>query len=78
MDREIKFRGKRLDNGEWLEGGIYQIDARIFIIEDPWVEDDECVFDWLEVDPATVVIIIVKPCDACADNNYEKGKNNNT
>lgn len=30
--REILFRGKRLDNGEWVEGGIYLECEKCFII----------------------------------------------
>lgn len=32
--REILFRGKRLDNGEWIEGFVYQIsdDTAMFIM----------------------------------------------
>lgn len=44
--REIKFRGKRLDNGEWVYGGIIFIDGgkpHIF-----------CNYEGVEVDPATV------------------------
>ena len=44
--REIKFRGKRLDNGEWVYGGIIFIDGgkpHIF-----------CNYGGVEVDPATV------------------------
>jgi len=31
MDREIKFRGKRIDNGEWVYGGLVIISKRAFI-----------------------------------------------
>ena len=44
--REIKFRGKRLDNGVWVYGGIIFIDGgkpHIF-----------CNYGGVEVDPATV------------------------
>lgn len=44
--REIKFRGKRYDNGEWVYGGIIFIDGgkpHIF-----------CNYGGVEVDPATV------------------------
>jgi len=29
--REIKFRGKRVDNGEWVFGGIVKIECAVFI-----------------------------------------------
>ena len=62
MDREIKFQGNRLDDGQRVEGGIYQTkDGRVFIIEDTWTEGDPIhpgeiirMFDGHEVDPATV------------------------
>lgn len=32
--REIKFRGKRLDNGEWVFGDIWQHNGRVDIVND--------------------------------------------
>ena len=62
MDREIKFQGNRLDDGQRVEGGIYQTkDGRVFIIEDTWTEGDPIhpgeiirMFDGHEVDLKTV------------------------
>jgi uncharacterized phage protein (TIGR01671 family) len=57
--REILFRGKRLDNGEWLEGAFCPKDS-----DDPFGPvvdrpsiiklDPPCAGFWFEVDPATV------------------------
>ena len=33
--REIKFRGKRLDNGEWIEGDLLRMLDHWFIFPDP-------------------------------------------
>lgn len=34
MNREIKFKAKRLDNGEWVYGFFYQENDNTYIIED--------------------------------------------
>lgn len=49
--REIKFRGKRVDNGEWVYG-YYLKSASTFIAVDDGLVDGH--FDLYEVDPATV------------------------
>ncbi|WP_302942837.1 YopX family protein [Alistipes putredinis] len=48
--REIKFRGKRLDNGEWIEGDLLRMNGHWFIFLDPAPEG----IDKYAVDPATV------------------------
>lgn len=48
--REIKFRGKRLDNGEWIEGDLLRMNDHWFIFPDPAPEG----IDKYKVDPATV------------------------
>ena len=49
MTREIKFRGKRLDNGDWVYGDLLQFDGRPDKAIWPIDEDD-----WIESDPTTV------------------------
>lgn len=48
--REIKFRGRRLDNGEWVYGFVFMQDGKAYIITDL----TPCGFIKHEVDPATV------------------------
>ena len=55
--RGIKFRGKRLDNDEWVDGGLYQTETQAFIITDTWTEGFSKIdrfFVDAEVDPETV------------------------
>lgn len=59
MNREVLFRGKRVDNGEWVYGGIcdYGGGVSIFVVnhyegslyEPPYTDLDE-----VDVDPSTV------------------------
>ena len=48
--REILFRGKRLDNGEWVEGYLFIIWARHFIL---WGTTND-VPNMIEINPSTL------------------------
>ena len=51
--REYKFRGRRIDNGEWVHG--YLIEDRYIVgpvVE--WTEDYFSTEFWFKVDPETV------------------------
>jgi uncharacterized phage protein (TIGR01671 family) len=48
--REILFRGKRIDNGEWIEGFFFQIWERTYIL---WGTTNGAP-NMIEVDPLTV------------------------
>lgn len=50
MNIEIKFRGKRESNGEWVYGGFVQFNKYSFIFPDPSIE----YWDRYVVDPNTV------------------------
>lgn len=41
MDREILFRGKREDNGEWVDGYYFEREERSFIMTDTYPIDEE-------------------------------------
>lgn len=52
MTREIMFRGRRIDNGEWVFGSLIQSDIRCYIVEE-WNEaTDESTSHCVE--PTTV------------------------
>lgn len=50
MKRQIKFRGKRLDNGEWCEGYYTHVNDTHTI---HWENDDGAPW-WADVDPKTI------------------------
>lgn len=58
MKREIIFRGKRLDNGEWVEGTpVWSVNDRCYMIIG--AEESEqlnflCQIEYVEVEPETV------------------------
>ena len=57
--REILFRGKQLDNGEWVEGAFCPKDCDMPfgpMVDKPSIIklDDPCSGFWFEVDPDTV------------------------
>lgn len=60
MNREIKFRGERLDNGEWIFGDLIENQGRFFIYHatsETTIEDDDdgrISIVAVEVDPSTV------------------------
>lgn len=49
MEREIKFRGKRADNGEWVQG--YFVEDGIYFI---WSHDEDDFITRHSVDPDTL------------------------
>ena len=52
--REIKFKAKRLDNGEWCEGYFYEENANTYIIENRQKESMLNRNVTHQVDPETV------------------------
>lgn len=54
MKREIKFKAKRLDNGEWVCGYFYEENGNTYIIENRQKESMLNRNVTYEVDPSTV------------------------
>lgn len=58
MNREIKFRGKRIDNGEWVEGWYYPRSSFLIPNQEPEVYEVIQVSadqqSWFKVDPSTI------------------------
>ena len=52
--REILFRGKRLDNGEWVEGSGFLCEGNICWIYGKLKREGDWFKDWVKVDPNTV------------------------
>ncbi len=65
MEREILFRGKRVDNGEWVEGSLIGNDVIVGKIVE-FEEDYFCTEFWYKVDPETVGQFTMR---------YDKNKN---
>jgi uncharacterized phage protein (TIGR01671 family) len=53
MNERFLFRGKRIDTGEWVYGGYYGDEKRVWIMEVKPTEYGRSVIKW-EVDPATI------------------------
>jgi len=51
--REIKYRGKRIDTGEWIYGNLIGSDVIVGDIVD-WDDEYFCTEFWYKVDPETV------------------------
>lgn len=54
MKREIKFKAKRRDNGEWCEGYFYEENGNTYIIENRQKESMLNRNVTYEVDPSTI------------------------
>ena len=54
MNRTIKFRGKRLDNGEWVYGSLAETHGKLFIGISTDPDNPVFMMDWHEVDSNTV------------------------
>ena len=56
MNKQRPYRGKRVDNGEWVKGWLFKADDGRAAIITAVISDEENVrpFDFVEVDPATV------------------------
>ena len=54
MERQIRFKAKRIDNGEWVEGNLTYFKGMAYIHKEESDEDDRCYLTPYKVDPTTV------------------------
>lgn len=56
MNREILFKAKRKDNGEWVEGYYVYCRKRRYILQilNKEIGFDERENEWIEIDPGTI------------------------
>ncbi len=54
MNRTIKFRGKRLDNGEWVYGSLAETHGKLFIGIPTDLDNPVYTMNWHGVAPASV------------------------
>lgn len=55
MNREIKFRGKRIDNGEWISGHLYRSELKAWITDSRNINlETHKNIAWFQVIPETV------------------------
>lgn len=52
--RKYKFRGKRLDNGEWVYGSLAETHGKLFIGIPTAPDNPVYMMDWHIVDPDTI------------------------
>lgn len=54
MTDRYLYRGKRIDNGEWIEGVCVKLNNRAYIAKIKKIQNDEEVLIYIEVIPETV------------------------
>lgn len=75
MNREVLFRGKRIDNGEWVEGYFLETENpvyRAFIISSIDIDVHSCGMDILDSKIFEVIPETVGEFTGCTDKNGKK------
>lgn len=67
MDREILFRGKRIDNGEWLEGFYYSMAETTYVFEEDYKKFPVPIHHYIMVERMTDWGLPNRMCQAEVD-----------